>query len=298
MQDTPLRSGTTNTDPGLFRRSAAERERIAEHASQTGYARVLPGNVGMIVDDRYRAFEGDVVSGPHLRIALCTGRASRLMQEIDGTRLEGVWRPGTLAIMPPGGSGYAASGAVGMIGLAIVPALCSWTSTPGHDRLHLLAGQFVKDAVIPSVLVAMRHEAAAHGSSSAFLEHGIAMILRRLCEEQSRARTYRSTPPISIQAFQRLTDYVASRLGEDVRVVEMAAVVGKDPSGFTRALRARTGLAPYAWLTERRMDHAEHLLGQGMPVTQVAIFVGYANAGKFASAFRRVKGYLPSGSPD
>ncbi len=52
------------------------------------------------------------------------------MQEIDGTRLEGVWRPGTLAIMPPGGSGYAASGAVGMIGLAIVPALCSWTSTP------------------------------------------------------------------------------------------------------------------------------------------------------------------------
>ncbi len=84
----------------------------------------------MIVDDRYRAFEGDVVSGPHLRIALCTGRASRLMQEIDGTRLEGVWRPGTLAIMPPGGSGYAASGAVGMIGLAIVPALCSWTSTP------------------------------------------------------------------------------------------------------------------------------------------------------------------------
>lgn len=88
--------------------------------------------------------------------------------------------------------------------------------------------------------------------------------------------------------------YVESRLADDIAVAEMAAVAGMDPTGFTRALRARTGLPPYAWLTERRMERACELLSASQKVTQVAHALGYANSGKFAAAFRRIIGANPT----
>ncbi|MPT48366.1 MAG: AraC family transcriptional regulator [Sphingobium sp.] len=84
------------------------------------------------------------------------------------------------------------------------------------------------------------------------------------------------------------------RLADDLSVVQLAQVAGLDSSGFTRALRARTGLAPYAWLTERRMKRAFALLLTDLTVTHVAAMLGYSNPGKSASAFRRVTGYTPS----
>ncbi|WCM28557.1 AraC family transcriptional regulator [Sphingomonas sp. QA11] len=99
---------------------------------------------------------------------------------------------------------------------------------------------------------------------------------------------------LSHARLNRVLAYVDARLGDKLSVVDLAAVAGMDPSGFTRALRARTGLAPYAWLTGLRMTRAAQLIASGMPITQAASHVGYCNAGKFAAAFRRTLGYLPS----
>ena len=75
---------------------------------------------------------------------------------------------------------------------------------------------------------------------------------------------------------------------------ELADAVGRDPSGFTRAFRAETGCTPFAYLTLRRMERAKLLLEAGEPVVRVACAVGYANAGKFAAAFRRHVGLSPT----
>lgn len=49
-----------------------------------------------------------------------------------------------------------------------------------------------------------------------------------------------------------------------------------------------------SYLRQRRMEQACALLGQGRPVTTVALAVGYANPSKFAAAFKRVTGQTPS----
>ena len=72
----------------------------------------------------------------------------------------------------------------------------------------------------------------------------------------------RTVRPRSPARYARLCDHVAAQLGDGLSVTALAAIFGKDPSGLARAPRARTGLAPYAWLTRCRMDEAARLVGR------------------------------------
>lgn len=290
----PLRSGINCSDPGFKGRVEADRAGIETRVAANGDVHSLPDDAGLLVRAHYPAFEGPVANGPHLRIGLCLGGNARLVQRVGDARLEGVWRPGTLAITPPDRSGMAACGSTQMIGLAIVPETAIVAQPIDPDRLEHQAGHFHEDPLLVSVLTALHHEADIHGASTAFFEHGIAVILQRLLELDPPRRTGRRPHPLSSARFNRVLAYVDARLEDKLSVVDLAAVAGMDPSGFTRALRARTGLAPYAWLTGLRMERAAYLIATGMPITQAASHVGYLNAGKFAAAFRRTLGYLPS----
>lgn len=256
----------------------------------------MPNGAAMVVRASYPLFEGMITNGPYLRIGLCVGAGGRLHQQIGAARLEGLWRSGTLAITPPHRSGTVRCEAMTIIGLALAPgAVLAGRFDPDH--LDALARSFHDDALLVSVMTALYHEADLHGASTAFFEHGSALVMGRLMELRERPIARRTASPLPQARYDRVVAYVESRLGDDMSVIDLAAVAGMDPSGFTRALRARIGLAPYAWLTHRRMQRAALLLAQGLSVTQVANSVGYSNISKFAVAFRRVLNCSPSQWP-
>ena len=248
----------------------------------------------MILRGCYPSFEGAVANGPHLRIGLCVGNAARLAQQIDGARLEGRWQPGSIVVTPPGAAGQSRCSPVSMIGLAVLPSMLSNDRGIDLPDLYRLSDRFIDDPLLASVITALYREAEAHGASTAFFEHGVALFLRRFGESGCTLRSIGKERPLSMARLERVRCYVESRLADDIAVAEMAAVAGMDPTGFTRALRARTGLPPYAWLTERRMERACELLSASQKVTQVAHALGYANSGKFAAAFRRIIGANPT----
>lgn len=248
----------------------------------------------MLLSTAYPPFEGEIDNGPLLRLALSVGPPTRLVHHVGGTRLEGLWRPRTLTISPPRSRGVARTGEISMIGLALEPRQADGEVALNLDHVTALAGSFQDDAVLVSVLTSLHYEAKAHGASSAFFDQGRALILRRLTELHGANPKSRKICPLCNTRFARVLDYVEHRLTDDLSVAEMAAVAGLDSSGFTRSLRARTGLPPYAWLTERRMERAKALLMGGIPVTQIAFMLGYTNPGKFSAAFRRVTGHPPS----
>jgi AraC-like DNA-binding protein len=71
-------------------------------------------------------------------------------------------------------------------------------------------------------------------------------------------------------------------------VGDLAREARLDIRSFTRAFRSATGLAPYEYLTMRRLQHARDLLQTDRSITEIAMSVGYANPSKFAAAFRRL----------
>lgn len=261
---------------------------------KSGTIHMTPDGAAMILKADHPPHDGVTTTGPYLRIGLCTGAATRVMQQVGAARLEGVWRPGTLVITPPDCSGAARSGRLTMIGLAVAFGVSSMARDLAPDLLESLAGGFIDDAVLTSLLSALYYEADTHGVTTAFFEHGIELTLQRLEELGERLATRRESLPLPQARLDRVLAFVGARLGDDISVTQMASAAGMDASGFTRALKARTGLSPYAWLTERRMERATLMLAEGAPVTQVASSLGYANGGKFAAAFRRVMKCSPT----
>ncbi len=269
-------------------------EGIARHASNRSAVFAAPAGGAMVLRGRYPAFEGSVANGPHLRIGLCVGNAATLKQKVDGVRLEGAWRTGSIVVTPPGGSGTSSCSTVDMIGLAVIPTMLSTGSAAEADDLLCLNGRFFDDPLLAAVTTALYCEAEVHGASTAFFEHGVALILRRFGELGSGKAPAGEERPLSPRRLDRVRGYVESRLSDDISVAEMAAVAGMDPSGFTRALKARTGQPPYAWLTQMRMERAGELLIAGWKVMLVANTLGYTNSSKFAAAFRRAMGVNPT----
>lgn len=78
-------------------------------------------------------------------------------------------------------------------------------------------------------------------------------------------------------------------------VAELARRIGVSPRTLTAGMRRFTGLTPHQYLTRRRMEHARALLLRGdMAVAEVAVRLGFANAGRFAACFRQHCGTYPS----
>lgn len=248
----------------------------------------------MLIASNYSPFEGALDNGPLLRVALATGPSSHIVQHIDGARLEGLWRPGSLVVSPPHGQGLARTARTSIIGLALLPPKRGNDAEFDIGHLTTLAGTFQDDPLLVSVITALHHEAAIHGVSTAFFDEGRALILRRLSELRGTVATRRRAHPLSDTRYERVLAYVEDRLAYNLSIAQLARIAAMDSSSFTRAMRARTGLPPYAWLTQCRMERAGALLRSELPVTQVAAMLGYANPGKFSAAYKRVTGYSPS----
>ncbi|WP_448664619.1 helix-turn-helix domain-containing protein [Sphingomonas sp. CJ20] len=293
----PLRSETDCSETGINRCPQADRARIEHHLGKSGRIETCQDGSALLITKDYPSFEGAIHNGPFLRLALATGSSTRLVQHVDGAKLEGVWRSGSLTISPPNAKGIAQTGSISVIGLAVLPLDASPPADDsGFDLDHVtgLAGHFHDDAILVSIITALHYGALAHGASTAFFDHGKSLILRRLSELRGFKATVRNIHPLSDTRFGRLVQYVEDRLSYDLSVSEMAEIVGLDSSGFSRALQARTGLTPYAWLTQRRMRRAMMQLRAGISVTEIAAALSYANPGKFSSAFKRITGHSPS----
>ncbi|MFI9510053.1 cupin domain-containing protein [Nocardia sp. NPDC052566] len=77
-------------------------------------------------------------------------------------------------------------------------------------------------------------------------------------------------------------------------VTDLAAVARMSRSAFAERFTRQLGKAPVAYATERRLDHAAHLLrATADPVSRIAHRVGYASDAAFSRAFQRQFGAPP-----
>lgn len=85
-----------------------------------------------------------------------------------------------------------------------------------------------------------------------------------------------------------------AHLGEPLTAREIPDVAGVSVFHFSRLVREATGRAPYAFVTDRRLERAAERLRQGdEPVTQIARTLGFAGASHFGRAFAQRMGCSP-----
>lgn len=86
---------------------------------------------------------------------------------------------------------------------------------------------------------------------------------------------------------------MADRLQDAPDLEEMAALVGVSRFHLLRAFQKETGLSPRQWAMQLRTCRARGLLRAGVPATEVAHALGFADQSHLNRHFRAAYGITP-----
>ncbi len=147
----------------------------------------------------------------------------------------------------------------------------------------------------PRLAGALRHLFGhlAEERDSLAREVELAAFLDRL----ARHRIMRLDPPSmgrEPQAVARARDYLMSNALRRVPLEILATVSGLSKFHLLRVFKAQTGLTPWQFQTQYRIDLARRLLSAGEPVSHVAAACGFVDQSHMTRRFRQYVGITPA----
>jgi len=230
----------------------------------------------------------------HLIVLTHTGKTSRTRVSCSGELVyDGRDRPGALSFIP---AGVERSGSYCEADL-VYSALWLDHGQFKHERsaetLPILINR--ADAVITTLLTAL-YEDIAHGSKpdTTYVEHLAAVALHRVMALDGAKPRPEAHGALGKVTLRRVQEYVEERLGEEIRLSDLAAIANMEIDSFARRFRATTGMAPYAFVIERRIHCAEQLLANAdHELALIAARLGFSSQSHFTTAFKRQRGMTP-----
>lgn len=110
-----------------------------------------------------------------------------------------------------------------------------------------------------------------------------------------RARTQAPRGGLSPAARRRVLDHVEGRLADRIDLADLASAACLSEFHFARMFKASFGVAPHAWVMQRRIERARGLLAEGrLPLDEVAAACGFAHLSHLNAGLKRAG--LPSAS--
>ena len=96
-------------------------------------------------------------------------------------------------------------------------------------------------------------------------------------------------------ALRRVREYIDSHLEENIRLETLANTAKLSLSHFARSFRDTVGVPPHRYILQRRIERArEMLIRTEVPLSEIAVGIGFADQSHFARNFHRWVGVAPS----
>lgn len=153
-----------------------------------------------------------------------------------------------------------------------------------------------RDDALRAVLVELAERAGTGDSEQLFFDHALCFLAAAL------ATPRRQVPRRALDGARltRVLDAIAATMaGEPAGPLSLpilAGLAGLSLAEFARGFRAAMGESPHAYLTRRRIEHAQALLlaHPAQPLAEVAAALGFADQAHFSRRFRQVTGTTPA----
>ena len=94
-------------------------------------------------------------------------------------------------------------------------------------------------------------------------------------------------------ACNRAIELIHARFAHPISLQELAEAAGLSTRHFTRAFRQATGLSPYQYVLQRRVEASRVLIAKGLPLADVAVQCGFADQSQLNRIFVRHTGTTP-----
>jgi AraC family transcriptional regulator len=146
-------------------------------------------------------------------------------------------------------------------------------------------------ALLPSL---MRREPG----DGLFIEHltlaMVAHLLRRYGQAGMRGAEGRPSGKLSGPQLAKAAEYVEAHLAQNIALADIAKHCGMSRATFARTFKAAMGMTPFAWVRERRLEHAMSLLRRSdLSLADISAECGFSDQSHFARIFTRNIGQAP-----
>lgn len=92
--------------------------------------------------------------------------------------------------------------------------------------------------------------------------------------------------------LKQVDEFIAENISDQIRLSELAALVGLSEFHFQRSFTACRGVSPHKWVQQHRVETAKALLPQ-QSIAQVAAHCGFANQSHMNRIFKAQTGVTP-----
>jgi AraC family transcriptional regulator len=231
------------------------------------------------------------------------GSAPReLVWRSEGHRVISRTRAGTMTLIPAGRDGrwdIDGSLEVSHVYLPDARLQAAAESLAGGQKVELLGRVAFQDPTTARLLEILSQEASISDPSSLmFVEQAVDLLCTQLVRGHSTYGAITIEEPrrgLADWQVRKVTAYMREHLEAEVSLDDLAGLLSLSRFHFATAFKLATGRTPHDWLVGERIAKARTLLANpSMPITEIALSVGYQTPSSFSAAFRKVAGRTPS----
>jgi AraC-like DNA-binding protein len=156
--------------------------------------------------------------------------------------------------------------------------------------IHLTTAS-TRDPVLCSAVAAL---ARSIDQPAALLQQELLeRVLERLLEHHAEQKGL-CTPSSTKRQIARARDYILAHYADDFDLERLSSACGMSKSALSHCMSQELGVSPIGLRTLVRVSHAQRLLAQGIPVSDVAFSVGFCDQAALTRHLRSLSGVTPA----
>lgn len=165
------------------------------------------------------------------------------------------------------------------------------------NHIELLPKFRVRNPQIEQIGMMLLTELRDGGSTGQlYVESLTNVLIIHLLRNYSTVCPYVALSQGGLSDYQLLqvTDYISDRLADDIQLSDLAALLGLSQFHFSRLFKQSTGVSPYQYVLQQRVERAKQLLKTtNLPVMDIALSCGFSNHSHLGKWFRQYTGMAP-----
>jgi AraC family transcriptional regulator len=166
------------------------------------------------------------------------------------------------------------------------------------DTLEIIPQNDLHDPLIHSIGLTLKAELeSSETSNRLYIEAAANLLALHLLQKYSTQKlTIRKYPDgLSNSQLRQTLEYINDNLAEDLSIEAIASTIGMSMGHFSRLFKQSTGLAPWQYVIQRRLELAKKLLTMPqLSLSSISTHLGFEHQGQFTTFFRKHMGITPS----
>jgi AraC family transcriptional regulator len=166
------------------------------------------------------------------------------------------------------------------------------------DRLELLPKFRTRDPQLEAIGMMLQTEIKQENLGGRLYVESLANVLAvHLLRQYTAAKPHLTIYEGGLTKRQLLQvlEYINEHLDQDIKLADLAALLGMSQFHFSHLFKQTIGTAPYQYLLQQRVERAKQLLQQtDQSIMEIAFLCGFNSHSHLSKQFRQLTGMTPT----